>query len=162
MYDKGKFVRAYFVQGSRDTVRAFWKPNNSNELQEVLAETLPGIDRGYDAILKDLSLDDIERETNENEKVFRQQLANFYMAEAEKKGFVYDSSVVEPNKRLNFDWLFELPEGTEGQDFLFELKLRLFDDERIASSSDADTKKKMRDADNVLDAMYYAGKLIHE
>lgn len=159
---KGKFINAYFANNEQTMVHAYWTdPDNERAIQYTcnITDTSSEVTQ---AVLKEFTVDDIRQRTDENNKAIIRARHEFLMTQAKNEGLVYNPGNYEPNRVLNFDWLIDLPEGVQGQDFLFELKLRLFDIPAIAEDGDSYQKKMVRDAPTPLKAIYEAGKILYK
>lgn len=162
-YYGGTFTNAVFMNKEQTLIHAYYKATEESAPTRIVVDLVDNTDEmARQAVFNAFTIDELVANTNEYEKALRRERHNIYIEEALQRGLVYDPSKVEPNKALSFDWVFELPEGTAGHDFLFELKLRLFDLPAVSESNNYENKKKLRDATNPIDAIYYAGKLIHE
>jgi len=113
-------------------------------------------------LLTRVSIDQIEEMTKTHfeglQKIHEEELVDF----AKKNGLIYDPAQYTPNSKLNIDYIFNLPETEVGIDFLFELKLRVFDIEQIVQSDNQEWKKKIRDSNSPIEVMYWAGKFLYE
>jgi hypothetical protein len=92
----------------------------------------------------------------------RRAMHESYIEAAKQQGLIYDPGTYQPNSKLSIDAIFDLPEGSTGQDFLFELKLRVFDLRPVADSDNSEYKKKIRDATSPIEVLYWAGKFLYE
>jgi len=77
-------------------------------------------------------------------------------------GLVYDPNAEQDASAHSVDHIFEPPEGDDGTDLLFNIKLKIFDMEQVVNSEDDDLKKELREADTPLKALYVAGKFLFE
>jgi dipeptidyl aminopeptidase/acylaminoacyl peptidase len=115
----------------------------------------------FQLLLKKFSIDQINVMSNERDD---QELANLkalVVEYAHATGLVYDPTADEPNTRLDIEAIFDLPDSTKGQDFLFEIKLRAFDIPEI-SNADQELKIAIREADTPIKVMYLVGKKLYE
>lgn len=115
----------------------------------------------FQQLLKKFSIDQINVMSNQRNN---QELANLkalVVEYAHATGLVYDPTADEPNTRLDIEAIFDLPDSTKGQDFLFELKLRAFDVPEI-SNADQELKVAIREADTPIKVMYLVGKKLYE
>jgi hypothetical protein len=160
-YENGKFVEAKFFDGKKNEIMAVWEDKFNNTRYETVIEA-SSRDKGYQKLLETFSIDDIQQQTDEYNTKQEQMFLQYVKEIADFNGLIYDPESAEPNSRLIIDHLFALPNGTAGQDLLFEIKLKIFDLPAIINSDNDDLKQQLREADTVLESFYIAGKFLFE
>lgn len=113
-------------------------------------------------LLSRVSVDEIEEMTKDHRKLLIQNEQEALIAAAKEQGLVYEAGQRTPNSISSLDYIFNLPDTEIGTDFLFELKLRVFDMEQVMQSDNKEWKKKIRDSSSPIEVMYWAGKFLYE
>jgi hypothetical protein len=155
-----KVVSAIFGNTEQTMIRATIQKSQTKEIHEVNVTSIDGDPFLWNQIISQVPLESIAEQTRDFQALQRRALADTLMNYAKKNNLVYDPSTWSPNTKLSIDNIFDLPEGDVGSDFLFELKLRVFDMPKIAASSDQAVKVAIREAESPLEVFYHAGKIL--
>jgi hypothetical protein len=99
--------------------------------------------------------DQHSKEQAENFKLFVKEMATEY-------GLVYDPNAANRETVASYEQIFNPPEGDEGTDLLFNIKLKIFDLPQVVDSDNAELKRELREAETPLKALYVAGKFLFE
>jgi hypothetical protein len=165
-WENGKFTHARFASSKKDLIEAIWMDYEVSEEIGTPFQAL-GIpcdleDEAYVKLLETFTTDEIStmtdqwaKEEEENFKLFVKEMALDY-------GLVYDPNAADRQAGHSVDHIFTPPEGDEGTDLLFNVKLKIFDMDQVINSDDEDLKKELREADTPLKALYVAGKFLFE
>lgn len=160
-FENGKFTHAKYASSKKDTIDAIWLSNDTNEYHQVAIPT--NLENPtYVKLLETFTTDEIStmtdqstKEDAENFKLFVKQIASDY-------GLIYDANAANRESVASYEQIFNPPEGDEGTDLLFNIKLKIFDLPQIVESNNAELKKALREADTPLKALYIAGKFLFE
>lgn len=156
-----EIVSVIFTNNNQTSIRIVVKDTNNNDEVYELDTSIMGGDRElWDQVVSMVPLEKIAEYTADYAAVMRRMQVEVIGEYAKNAGLVFDPGQWSPNEKLSIDNIFVLPEGDTGQDFLFELKLRLFDLKEIAESTDQASKTAMREATTPLEAFYHAGKML--
>lgn len=117
-------------------------------------------DNWWALVQKHHTLDKIAQNTENAKTNSDEAFRNYAVQSGKAMGYLYDPDVANPNNRLILENLFVKPEGTKGDDLLFEIKLRIFDMEEVIKSSDETTKTAIRESENILESLFLCGKIL--
>lgn len=159
--EKGKFTHAVFANDKKDLIRALWQDEATKQHYEYTMETDLNNDM-YQKLLETYSPNEIAIMTEQQHKRSRAMYETFLKNVGVKYGLLYDPAALDPQEKLNIDHLFHLPEGTDGSDLLFNIKIKVFDLPAVTNSDNKDLKKRLREAKTPLEALYIAGKFLYE
>lgn len=160
-FDNGKFTHARYVSSKKDNIESIWYDEEHKQYHQVAIPT-DLENPNYVKLLETFTTDEIStmtdqfnKEQSENFKLYVKELATDF-------GLVYDPNVANRETVASYDQIFNPPEGDEGTDLLFNIKLKIFDLQKVIDSNDADLKRELREADTPLKALYIAGKFLFE
>lgn len=157
----GLFTFARFANSKKDTIIATWYDSDVESYQEITIET--NLESAlYRKLLETFTVDEISTMTDQRIKEYKASFENMVKDMAARYGLVYDPSKAQPSTVASIDHIFTPPEGDDGIDLLFNIKLKIFDLPEVSSSTNADLKKKLREASTPLEALYIAGKFLYE
>jgi hypothetical protein len=163
-FENGRFTHAVYVSSMKDIVEAIWMDETAEEdegrYHQVAIETNLQ-DPVYVKLLETFSVDEISTMTDQKNKEDEENFKQFVKELATDYGMLYNPDA-EANQGVNIDAIFNPPEGDEGADMLFDLKLKIFDLEQVANSEDEELQSELREADSPLKALYIAGKFLFE
>lgn len=162
MFNKNcEVIDARFTSDKQDRVVVAAKFDGSDQIQEITVEAAAG-DAKYESLLKVLTVDQIHKNTKKYNQDQKQVFQEYVKAVGVQYGLLYNPEAENPNSRLQMEYLFNLPTGDAGMDFLFELKLRIFDIPEIVASNNEQLREELREAETPLKALYVAGKFLYE
>jgi phage pi2 protein 07 len=162
---EGEFTHATFFSDEGQLIRAIYHEFEDENGDEKFHEIMINVDLEdplYQKLLETFNLQQIKNMTNEEREIQKQNFLSLVQELAVENGMVYDPENANNDNKLRVDHIFELPEGEFGEEFLFNLKLRVFDMDEVMNSEDADLKKKLREAKTPLESLYIAGKFLYE
>ncbi len=162
----GKIIEAYFSNNEKDTICIMWNNDASGKevLEEFYVQTDP--DNAYfKSLLKEVSLEEIEEQTQKRAVVYMEEIKRLA-----KRWSLSEPKDIDPksiDKRVgtriiklicDFD-----KDDKELQELMFRLKLRIFEQDAVKNSKNADGKAMIRKAEEPIEVlMAYAetiGKL---
>lgn len=155
-----KFTEAFFTSSNKDFIDA---------VAEMEDGTLDGFliptdleDPIYIELLAQLSIDEISNMTAQRHEVDAATFTTFVKQMALDNGLVYDPNAAEQMDRLTVDHIFNPTPDDISTDFLFNLKIKIFDLPEVEGSTNAALKKELREAQDPLKSLYVAGKFLYE
>ena len=163
--ENGKFTHARYVSSQKDFIEAIWMWNEVEDGETPYMQVAIEVDLedpNYITLLDTFTTDEISTMTDQHAKEEAENFKVFVKEMALDYGLVYDPSAEQDASAHSVDHIFEPPEGDDGTDLLFNIKLKIFDMEQVVNSEDDDLKKELREADTPLKALYVAGKFLFE
>ena len=164
--ENGKFTHARYVSSKKDIIEAIWmwddlvESEESPYLQVQVEVDLE--DPNYITLLDTFTTDEISTMTDQFSKEEEENFKNFVKEMATEFGLLYDPNADRDASAYSIDHIFESPEGDEGTDLLFNIKLKIFEMDEVVNSENDDLKKELREATTPLKAFYIAGKFLFE
>lgn len=156
----GKFTHARFLSSNKNWIRAHWHNTDDDTMEDVILETnLESAD--YKKLLEQYTTDEISTMTDQYAKEQNENFTVLVKKIAEDHGMIYDPNAAEGKDHLSIDHIFEPPEGDEGTDLLFNIKLKIFEMDEVTNSDNDDLKKALREATTPLQAFYIAGQFLY-
>ena len=159
--NNGKFTFAHYANKNKDLIKTVWYDNDTKTGQEITIKTDLTNDM-YKKLLETFTVDEITTMTDQKTSIEEQNFHSLIKNMAIKHGLVYDPKTKNPQEVLNLDSIFNFKNDTVDNDFLFELKIKIFDLPQVSSSTNNELKKKLRESDTPLQALYIAGKFLYE
>lgn len=161
----GKFTHARYVNSQKDTIEALWLDTfgeNGEGQYHQISMPVDLENPNYVKLLETFTTDEISTMTHQHNRDQEESFKNFVKAVALQSGLIYDPSVAEKETVQSVDHIFTPPEGDEGTDLLFNVKLKIFDMPEVVNSDNTELKRQLREADTPLKALYIAGKFLFE
>ena len=159
----GEFTYATFYSDDKTLIRAIFHDDNDDwETYHEIIIPVDLEDQNYQKLLETFDLEQINKMTNEERAVQRENFLEVVKEVAEKSGMIYDPESANIENHLRIDHLFKLPDDELGEEFLFNIKLNIFEMEKVMHSDDADLKKRLREATSPIECFYIAGKFLYE
>jgi hypothetical protein len=159
--ENGKFTHAIFTDKNKDMITAIWMDHDTEEYHEILIDVNLE-EKNYKKLLESFDLREISEMTKD---YWYEEEENFYLVVKDmalKHGLVYDPENADESDRLRIEHIFNPPEGEAFEDFLFNLKLYIFEQQEVVDSEDTELKRKLREAKTPLESLYIAGKFFYE
>jgi hypothetical protein len=161
LFENGKFTHARYVSSKKDTIEAIWYDEEYKQYNQVAISTdLENLD--YVKLLKTFTTDEISTMTDQHSREQAESFKLFVKDMATDFGLVYDPNAANRETVASYEQIFNPPEGDEGTDLLFNIKLKIFDLPQVVDSENTDLKRELREAETPLKALYVAGKFLFE
>jgi hypothetical protein len=158
---KFKFKEAVFTSSKKDFIESTAEDVESGELVALdVATDLE--DPIYLELLEQFTIDEISDMTAQKHEFEAATFTTFVKQMALDYGLVYDPNAADQQDRLTIDNLFNPGADERAVDFLFDLKIKIFDIPEVAESINTELKKQLREADSPLKSLYIAGKFLYE
>lgn len=165
IFENGRFTHARYVSSKKDTIEAIWMYDSVEEGEPKFIQVAIPTDlenETYVQLLDTFTTDEISSMTDQHAKEEAENFKLFVKDIATDYGLLYDPNAERDATAHSVDHIFEPPEGDEGTDLLFNVKLKIFDMQQVIDSTNDDLKKELREADTPLKALYVAGKFLFE
>jgi hypothetical protein len=164
----GRWVHAKYVTTNKDVIEAVWEhadrinEDGEKEWEEVLIPVDLENDY-YMHLLDTYSIDEINTMSDQYEKRQKALFTSFVKKVGEDFGLLYNPDAEQGAVNTsNIDMIFEPVSGNAGEDFLFDLKLKIFEMDEVSTSDNEALQTELREADSPLKALYIAGKFLYE
>ncbi len=166
-FENGKFTHARYVSPQMDQIEAIWYNENVLDDKESpyisIAIPVDLEDSLYVKLLETFTTDQIHGMTKDYLSEEEETFKIFVKKIAEDEGLIFDPNAEKNNNQSHsIDHIFEPPEGDEGTDLLFNIKLKIFDIPSVVDSENTELKRQLREADTPLKALYICGKFLFE
>jgi len=164
--ENGKFTHARYVSSKKDYIEAIWMWDdlvNTNETPYLQVQVEVDLeDPNYITLLDTFTTDEISTMTDQFAREEAENFKQFVKEMSTEFGLLYDPNADRDASEYSIDHIFESPEGDEGTDLLFNIKLKIFEMDQVVESEDDDLKRQLREATTPLEAFYIAGKFLFE
>jgi len=149
-----KFVNAWFSDAERSLITQLWRTVEETDYEESFPFDVNNID--CKDLLTRLSIEEIHKKTDERLAMQRQAYKNDVMAIALEEGLLYREEDEVASKPLTFENILKIESDKEG---FFNLKLEIFETEKVKTSTSREWKAAMRKTESVLElfSLYHAG-----
>ena len=144
----GKFVNAYFCNREKDRVESLWQDDEDNVRVEYCT-TLQD-DETYQIILTNMTEDQLHESTAMKIRGDRQLFEDLMMDVIQNDVDIED---LKRNEDQMVDFVVNWVTRDYTDESLFKIKLRLFEHEQVAESTNRSLKAKLRKADNIIDVL---------
>lgn len=156
-----EFLTAYFANNERTIAKAIYIDENGDEVPFVMSaeEGNPQ----WEKVLEKLTIDQIHENTYANIKIVEDTYKSEVIAIAKERGMIYDIDQLNTDLHKAITaWIFEKFDPETDKEKLFAVKLQLFEFDDIRNSDNRELKSKLRKAETVMDAVYFAIKIVKE
>lgn len=119
-------------------------------------------DEDFQSVLEVFSLDQIEEMTKEHIAGRTQAYLNLVEKIATEKGLIFQPDKLNRFGNKELPAYFATAENDIEEEYLFDLKLSVFEMPEVYDSTNDDLKRQLREADTVAKTLYIAGKFLYE
>jgi len=157
------FLTAHFSNNERTTVESYWVTPDGLETRVEYIEANPE-DTAWKKLLTHIDIDSLHENTYKHIKTQNNIFKDDVVKIAKERGLIHDLSNLNDVDNMNLVVQFIFGEFNEEKDKekLFMFKLKLFEVTKIKASKNRAMKAKMRKAENILDTMKAALKILEE
>ena len=156
-----RFTFARYANAEKNAITAVELNEDTGEYTEFWIDVNLR-DKNYRRLLETFSVDEISTMTDQHAKeenaIFQEHVKKI----AEDYGMIYNPDAENNHYAQSVDMIFEPQSGDVGEEFLFDLKLKIFEMEEVVNSDNEDLQTELREADSPLKALYIAGKFLFE
>ena len=164
-YEEGKWIDAIFVNEEKTFIEAAWLGkdiNGEDKEYGVFCETHAD-DEIWKILQQTFTLDDISKMTILKKEAETEAYKYILTKYAEEQGYYYDVNEQNWDEKI-FTYLLDF--SNEGnalpEEWLFDLKLRIFDMPEVIASDKDEILNDIRIAENPIKAIYALGKILYE
>ena len=157
MITKDNIISAYFIDEARENIEVL---TTSEDKKSVIPIIVPLDENNPNFIELNglVSVDQLHENTYNKKKKEKEIFDGKVIEIAKRNGMIVDNAKVSDNHfKTLVNALFDEQENPE---HLFALKLALFEVNKIRNSKDSESKKKLRQAKNKIEALQIAFDLI--
>jgi hypothetical protein len=159
----GRYTFARYANAEKNAIEAIWY--NEDEENPVYNEIWIDVnlrDQKYRELLETFSVDEISTMTDQHAKEANAIFQEHVKKIAEDYNMIYNPEAENNHYAQSVDMIFEPQSGDVGEEFLFDLKLKIFEMDEVVNSDNEDLQAELREADSPLKALYIAGKFLFE
>ena len=156
MITKDNLISAYFIDDARENIEVL---TTSDDKKKVIPTIIPFDENNH--LFKELTsiitVDQLHEDTYQKKKKEKEIFEQKVIQIAKKDGLLVDDTKIDSN---SFNKLVKaIFEQGDNEDHLFALKLALFEMPSIRDSKEEETKKKLRQSKNKIEALKIAFNL---
>tara|TARA_B100001113_G_scaffold259283_1_gene214354 strand:+ start:197 stop:676 length:480 start_codon:yes stop_codon:yes gene_type:complete len=153
MITKDNLISAYFIDDARENIEVL---TTSDDKKKVIPTIIPFDENNH--LFKELTsiitVDQLHEDTYQKKKKEKEIFEQKVIQIAKKDGLLVDDTKIDSN---SFNKLVKaIFEQGDNEDHLFALKLALFEMPSIRDSKEEETKKKLRQSKNKIEALKIA------
>ena len=153
MITKDNLISAYFIDDARENIEVL---TTSDDKKKVIPTIIPFDENNH--LFKELTsiitVDQLHEDTYQKKKKEKEIFEQKVIQIAKKDGLLVDDTKIDSN---SFNKLVKaIFEQGDNEDHLFALKLALFEMPSIRDSKKEETKKKLRQSKNKIEALKIA------
>ena len=158
-----EFLTAHFSDNERTNVEVYWVTPDGLETRVENIEAKAG-DPNWEDLLTHISLEKLHEATykhmQDNDMAFKEDVIKI----AKERGLIHDLSNLNDveTMKLIVEFIFGPFDPEKDKEKLFMFKLKLFEVDKIKKSTDREMKAKLRKAENLMDAIKAALKILDE
>ena len=158
-----EFLTAHFSDNERTNVEVYWVTPDGLETRVENIEAKAG-DPNWEDLLTHISLEKLHEATykhmQDNDMAFKEDV----IKKAKERGLIHDLSNLNDveTMKLIVEFIFGPFDPEKDKEKLFMFKLKLFEVDKIKKSTDREMKAKLRKAENLMDAIKAALKILDE
>jgi len=140
------YQNAYFTDVDKSVIRIEWLDG-----KELVEETIPFDENfhRYQELLNHITLDQLYENTHNNNKNQRKLFEEMVFSIAEREGLI-EHQTQSNDIDVFMDCILKY---TEDKEFLFKLKLKMFELDKLKESSNRTAKSQLRKAQTIVDTL---------
>ena len=152
----GKIIEAYFANSENDTVEVIYRENNKAVVFYVPVDHENQL---YKDLIKEYDSELISQSTLNRNKLYAKQVRDLVFAQK--------TSLVNKKHKTNIEDFVNIlidfkSDNKEHLDVMFQLKVRIFEQDTIKKSSNKELKSKIRTSKTPLEILYYYKELMND
>lgn len=161
---QGQWVHARYANNDKTIIEAVLEQvtedgeiDHSGVIMPVNME-----EEDFQSVLEVFSLDQIEEMTKQHIAERTQVYLDMVKKIATDAGLLYDESKINRFGDKQLPAYFSVAETDSEEEYLFDLKLSVFEMPEVYDSTNDDLKRQLREADTIAKTLYIAGKFLYE
>jgi hypothetical protein len=152
----GKIIEAYYANPDNDTVEVIYNEGDKALLCYVPVDNENDL---YKALIKEYSSEQISQSTLNRNKLYAKQVRDLVFAQK--------TALVNQKHKTNIEDFVNILINFNGDikehlDVMFQLKVRIFEQDTIKKSSNKELKSKIRTSKTPLEILYYYKELMND
>ena len=152
----GKIIEAYYANPDNDTVEVIYKDGDKASNCYVPVDHENDL---YKSLIKEYSSEQISQSTLNRNKLYAKQVRDLVFAQK--------TALVNQKHKTNIEDFVNILIGFNGDikehlDVMFQLKVRIFEQDTIKKSSNKELKSKIRTSKTPLEILYYYKELMND
>ena len=152
----GKIIEAYYANPDNDTVEVIYKEDDKALPFYVPVDNENDL---YKALIKEYSSEQISQSTLNRNKLYAKQVRDLVFAQK--------TALVNQKHKTNIEDFVNILINFNGDikehlDVMFQLKVRIFEQDTIKKSSNKELKSKIRTSKTPLEILYYYKELMND
>ena len=152
----GKIIEAYYTNSENDTVEVIYKENDKAVVFYVPVDHENQL---YKDLIKEYDSELISQSTLNRNKLYAKQVRDLV--------FEQKTALVNQKHKTNIEDFVNILIGFNGDikehlDVMFQLKVRIFEQDTIKKSSNKELKSKIRTSKTPLEILYYYKELMND
>ena len=152
----GKIIEAYYANPDNDTVEVIYREGNKALPCYVPVDYENDL---YKSLIKEYSSEKISQSTLNRNKLYAKQIRDLVFAQKTALTNQKHKTNVEDFINILIDFKSE---NKEHLDVMFQLKVRIFEQNKVKESSDKELKSKIRTSKTPLEILYYYKELMND
>ena len=152
----GKIIEAYYANKENDTVEVIYRENNKAVVFYVPVDHENQL---YKDLIKEYDSELISQSTLNRNKLYAKQIKDLVFAQK--------TALVNQKHKTNIEDFVNIlidfnSDNKEHLDVMFQLKVRIFEQDTIKKSSNKELKSKIRTSKTPLEILYYYKELMND
>ena len=152
----GKIIEAYYANSENDTVEVIYKENDKAVVFYVPVDHENQL---YKDLIKEYDSELISQSTLNRNKLYAKQVRDLVFAQKTALTNQKHKTNIEDFVNILIDFKSD---NKEHLDVMFQLKVRIFEQDTIKKSSNKELKSKIRTSKTPLEILYYYKELIND
>jgi hypothetical protein len=161
---QGHWVHARFANNDKSLIEAVLEQETADgEIDHsgvVIRVNME--DEDFQSVLEVFSLDQIEEMTKKHIAERTQVYLDMVKKIATDAGLIFDAEKINRFGNKELPAYFSAAENDSEAEYLFDLKLSVFEMPEVYDSTNDDLKRQLREADTIAKTLYVAGKFLYE
>ena len=158
MITKENYITAHFIDSERKNIEILLKDDKKTYSHIVEYDTKYPV---CQELLKVCTLDDLHKNTYEKKKGEKKGFEDMVMRLAKRDGLVFDATENKFDTKFYPVLVKAIFDEVVNEDHLFALKLALFEIKQIRDSKDSESKQKLRQTKNKIEALKIAIEIVN-
>ena len=161
---QGQWVHARYANNDKTIIEAVLEQVTADGEIDQSGVIMPVNmeEEDFQSVLEVFSLDQIEEMTKQHIAERTQVYLDMVKKIATDAGLLYDESKINRFGYKQLPAYFSVAETDSEEEYLFDLKLSVFEMPEVYDSTNDDLKRQLREADTIAKTLYIAGKFLYE